>query len=112
MGVQRYVCAPRLHVRERGGIRRDNSITSQNQICLGDVYLGCTKCGRTLCNLYMAPGRTTFLRQASGVLRDDSFAFNMRSHTQELPDGDDTRAADTGHDNTIGRLATWQYWFR
>ena len=39
-------------------------------------------CVLVICNQYMAPSRTTFLRQAGRVLRDDAFAFDVRSHTQ------------------------------
>jgi hypothetical protein len=109
------LCVPSLHIRECGSAFAA-TIPSQARIkfaCAMSTLVALNVWPDYLGNLHMAPGRATFLRQASGVLRDDSFAFNMRSHSQELPDRDDTSAADTRYDNTIGRLALrWQYWFR
>ena len=58
-------------------------------------------------NQHMAPGRAALLRETGRVLRDDALAFDVRGHAEQLADGDDARATDTGdHDAVTTRVHT------
>ena len=60
----------------------------------------------------MAPGGAAFLRQATCVLGDDAFAFDVRRHAQQLADRDDARTAharDHQAPYTVMRLLQIEY---
>ena len=59
-------------------------------------------------NQHMAPSCAAFLRQSSRVLRDDAFAFDVRSHTQQLADGDHTCTTHASHHRSPSMLGWGQ----
>ena len=42
------------------------------------------------------------MRQTACILRDDAFAFKVRRHAQQLPNGDDARATHAAHHHAPG----------
>src|SRR6185437_4295035 len=58
----------------------------------------------------MAPGGAAFLRQPRRVLGDDALAFDVPRHAEQLADGDDAGAADTGDHDAEGPLDRGQSW--
>src|SRR4030095_11540609 len=55
-------------------------------------------------DLDVAPGGAALLREAGRILGHDALALEVRSHAEQLADGDDTRAADARHDDAPGRV--------
>ena len=69
-----------------------DGVAADHQIGAGHANAG--RANRLLrgANEYMAPGSAAFLRQAAGVLGHDALAFDVRSHAEQLADGDNAGA--------------------
>lgn len=59
-------------------------------------------------NQHMAPSGTAFLSQTASVLRDDTFAFNLRGVAQQLANGDNASATHASDHYAIGFRSGWQ----
>ena len=88
VSVERDVSATGTHAQQRFLVRTDDGVASQHQVSRRGGHPGGAQVLRVLGNQHMAPGAAAFLRQASGVLRDDALAFQVRGHAQQLADGD------------------------
>ena len=116
VGVERHMRAPFAHTRQRFGVDCDQRVGGQHQVgrCSAHTRGADRVLRRT--HQHMAPGGAALLRQARRVLCDDAFAFDVRGHTQQLADGDDTRATDTGDDDApdlvMGELGNRGLWHR
>ena len=100
--VERDVGATRAHAQCGFFVGRDYRVAAYDQIRACHAHARRANVVLMVGDQHMAPSCATLLRQAASVLRDDAFAFDMRCKTEQLPNGDDTRATHAVNDNAIG----------
>ncbi len=105
VGVERDVGAAFAHARQGFAVGGDDRVAAENQLGLGRADAGGDDLLRVIRDQHMAPGRAAFLRQPGGVLRDHALALDMRGHAEQLADGDNAGAADTGDDDAVAAAA-------
>ena len=87
--------APLQHALQRFFASAHDRVATDDEIGRRHADTRRANCVLVISNQHVAPSCAAFLRQASRVLRDDAFAFDMRSHSQQLTDSDHACAANT-----------------
>ncbi len=100
--------APLAHARQRLGAGGDDGVAAQDQVRGRRAHARGQDILLARADEHMAPGGAALLRQARRILRHHAFAFDVRSHPQQLADGDDPGTADARHHDAPGRRARAQ----
>ena len=102
VAVERHMGAALAHAQHSVLAGAHDRVAAKNQVGGGHAHAGGADVGLGVGDDHMAPGRAALLGQASRVLRDDTLAFDVRRHAQQLADGDNARAAHAGHHHAPG----------
>ena len=95
--IQGHMCPACQHAQHGFLVGRYDGVAANDQVCTGRADPRGANVARCVADEHVAPGAAAFLRQACRVLRNYALAFNVRGHAEQLPNGDDARAAHTSH---------------
>ena len=79
-----------------------HDITGQQQICAARINVTRAHFISVMRQTNVRQNLTTLLCQTRLIQNTAMLVFQMRSHTQQRPDGQNARTADTRHHNVIG----------
>ena len=97
VAVDDHMAAPGAQAHGRFFACGNDGVAANHQVRAGHAHTRGANGVLRFTDQHMAPGGAAFLRQAASVLGDDALAFHVRSHAQQLADGDDAGAAHASH---------------